>query len=288
MVSSCTEPEQKKLEEPTVEKKGTQNYALSLSNRSETFHTVNAKASSKMKASLQAKKTVSAPIYASFIGLGRWSREPLETLKKDLAKLAEFELQKGVERSVSDVVKFDFLVAAFQAKEWAEFFLGMEDLQGSSDKRVLSLLANFRGVLALQEGRVPEAGVYFEEALNLNPKSEAAILNLGFLNLKYAYALKAEVLLSQLPEDNLAQSGLLVSFYLQGKYKEADQKCQKILSQFPDHKQNLFNCAHIAFYGLNDRNRARTLIQKFTQLPSLEKSWEEEAFKLLNLLKSTS
>ena len=109
----------------------------------------------------------------------------------------------------------------------------MEELRGSKNTALRSLLANFEGVLAAKEGRFPEAGVFFENALKLDPHNEASLLNLTFLNLKYSYLDKAEFRRIQLPDDEWSQLAHIVSAYLQGKDSELDQYCRNTKKNTP-------------------------------------------------------
>lgn len=283
---SCTEPGGKKLKD-SVDRSAQPFYALSLEGRAVTLHTVSQEKARQARKNLESSKKADKGTLTKLIALGRWSHEPFESIKRDLSRLADLEMKKGIDKSVSDYVKFDALIAAYYSQKWSEFFIGVEELSASSNKQVQSLVLNLRGVLALKEKRIPEAGALFQEALNQDPKSEAAILNLAFLNLRFSYASEAEKLLLKVPQDPLAQSGLIITSYLQEKNSDADKRCKSFLEAYPKHKPTLFNCAQIAWYAFQDKKRALALMQKFTQLPSLEKSWEEEALKFMNSLKTS-
>lgn len=261
---------------------GFKTYALSLSNDPFTLHSVNMDdVKSQRKKLIESNKNDSETL-ASLIGFGRWQHENFDAMKKQLAQFADLENSK--DSDISEYAKFDLTIAAYYAHSWGEMFLWLEELQASKDKVISAQVANFRGVLAINEGRIPEAGEYFKLALSLDPKNEGALLNMGFLNLKYGYYEEAEKQLTLLSEDTLASSGLIISSRMLNRDADTSTYCQSILQKTPKYKPALFNCA---LYELQDRKdlkrveRAQDLLEKCTKLPGGDAASNKEASKLL-------
>ncbi len=284
---ACTTPEPK-AEIEVSKSKNSRYYVVSLDNDPMLLHTIPQAGAQKLRKKIESQKKQNTETLRTRIALGRWSHAPFATLKKEAGQLVELEMRKGVERDIADAVKFDLAVAAYYSEKWAEMLLLLDGLATAKDKRVLALLADFRGVLAWQDGRIPEAGIFFQEALSLDAKNEGALLNLAFLNLKFGYAEEADKYLAKVPDDSLALSGRIISAQMQGKAQDASRLCDRFLKTAPTHKPTLLNCAQVAYYDLKDAQRAQTLLEKFTRLPGGEKEWNQEATKLLNSLKSAA
>lgn len=261
---------------------GFKTYALSLANDPLTLHSVNMEdVKSQRKKLLESNKNDSETL-ASLVGMGRWQRENLDTMKKQVGQFVELESSK--DSDVSEYAKFDLAIAAYYAHSWGEMFLWLEELQASKDKVIAAQVANFRGVLAINDGRIPEAGEFFKLALSLDPKNEGALLNMGFLNLKYGYYEESEKQLTLLTEDTLAASGLIISTRMLNRDTETATYCQTVLQKTPKYKPALFNCA---LSELQDRKdikrveRAQDLLEKCVKLPGGDAASNKEASKLL-------
>ncbi len=280
--AACTHNEQ--VQDP-LETRDSRNYVVSLSNQGPLLHSVPVAEAKNLRKKIETKKSADTEALQTRLSLGRWGRENFQALKIDAKNLVELEMRKGIDKDISEATQFDLLVSAYYGQEWADFWQIMDDLSASKNPKTQALVANLRGVLAWEDNNFSEAGVYFQQALKANPKHASALINLAYLNLTFGYTEEAELYLSRIPQDPLAQSGRIITAYLLGKSTEASNLCDAFLEKFPKHKSTLFNCAQIAFYGAKDKQRAQDFLEKAIRLPAEDKIWDLEASKLLKSLK---
>lgn len=212
------------------------------------------------------------------------SNNPLISHPVDPRKLIQKKqavAMQGTDKNIPDAAKLSLAMGAFYSQNWGELLLFLDDLTASRDVRVRSQAHNIQGVLALREGRLSEAVVSFQEALRSDNSNQAALLNLGFLNLRFGYFDKALPLLLQGGDDWFAKSGLIVIKRLSGDLKGADELCDEVLDKHGKHKMTLFNCGLLEFQSKGDIRQARSLIEKAMAVPGGEREWNAEAVRLL-------
>lgn len=209
---------------------------------------------------------------------------PLRLLSH-LHKLAELNSGGGSGKVLSEKARLEVALGAMQDGQYslADFFL--QDLQKAADERVRAGAYNALGVIALKENRLPEAVAYWEQSLRELETYEAALLNLGFISLKYAHFDAAIRYLSRIPSgDWFVNSGLMVAERLTAKSKGMPELCRELPEPAGNHKTTVFNCGVYAWQSDHNPALARDLIRKAISMEGGEPGWDQKGYKILEKL----
>lgn len=252
----------------------------SFSNSPLTSHTV-----SLNKADEIAEKFMEAKSRAgleSKIAAERLSKKSLGQVLSTAKKLAATEMEKAAGNTIPDTAKLELALAAINNKNYAfgEYFLQI--LTDSKNPKIKAAAYNAIGAIALKDDRVPEAVLYFKQALSASSSYRPALLNLGFVALKGGDFETARKLLSDMQNDWFVQYGLITLARLDGNESIADDLCEKVLKKAPQHKAALHNCALLELQNKRNFNKARALAEKASTATYGDSEWDEKAMRLIN------
>ncbi len=217
------------------------------------------------------------------ISAGRLARKSLGEVLSSAKDLAELEMQKGADRSVSQDVKLEIALAALDAKNFslAEYYL--QELTSSKDARVKAGAFNAMGVVALRDDRVPEAVLYFRESLKAVSNYRPALLNLGFAALKGGDISTAKKAFSDMQNDWFVQYGLISVSRIDGNEGAVQEHCERVLKKEPQHAPALFNCGLFEYQNKKNVAKAKDYFTKVTKVTkNLDPTWSERAFLVMN------
>lgn len=196
-------------------------------------------------------------------------------------RLAELEMEKGAGKTVGPDVKLEIALSALQAKNFA---LAEYYLQELTDKGVPAKVKagayNALGVVALKDDRVPEAVLYFKEALKAQGNYKPAMLNLGFAALKGGDLSTAKKALGEYQNDWFVQYGLISVARMEGNESGAEQLCDKVLLKEPGHKAALANCGLLEFQNKRNFAKAKDLLGKAMKAKGGEANWDEKVAQI--------
>jgi tetratricopeptide (TPR) repeat protein len=197
-------------------------------------------------------------------------------------KLAELQMEKGANRTISPEVKLEIALAALQAKNFAlaEFFL--QELTDSKVAHVKAGAYNAMGVVALRDDRIPEAVLYFREALKALPSYKPSLLNLGFAALKGGEIATAKQLLSKVENDWFVSYGMISIQRLEGDVGGALENCDRVLKKQPEHSAALFNCGLVEYQNKHNLAKAKEYLTKAGRAKITSEGWNEKAFLLIS------
>lgn len=252
----------------------------SLSNNSLTSYTVSDGKAEGLAAKFAGgkdKKSLESKISAE-----RLARKSVSQVMADAKKLAELEMEKSAGRSISEDVKLEVALAAIGSKNYslAEYYL--QDLTSSKDAKARAGAYNALGVIALKDDRVPEAVLYFKEALKANGNYKPALLNLGFVALKGGDTAVAKKALDSMQSDWFVQYGMITVARLEGNESKASEACDRVLKQEAGHKPALFNCALLEYQNKKNLDKAKDLVGKASKAKGGESGWDSRVNDLSN------
>jgi predicted Zn-dependent protease len=221
------------------------------------------------------------------ISADRLARKSPGTVLAAAKKLAELEMEKGAGRTVGADVKLEIALAALQGRNFA---LAEYYLQELTDKgvpaRVKAGAYNALGVIAMRDDRVPEAVLYFKEALKASGNYKPALLNLGFAALKGGDLSTAKKALGDLQGDWFVQYGLISVARMEGNESRADDLCDKVLGKEPGHKAALFNCGLVEFQNKRNFGKAKDLLSKAMKAKGGEPGWDDKISQVYGQVQS--
>lgn len=254
----------------------------SWSNNSLTSQTVNAGKAEELVAKFQGAK--GRVQLESKVASERLARKGLGQVLASAKKIAELEMEKSAGATAPESTQLELALAALNAKNYAfaEYYLQL--LTDAKNAKIRAAAFNAIGVIALRDDRVPEAVLYFKQALKAHGGYKAASLNLGFAALRGGDLETAKRALSDMQNDWFVQYGLLSVARMEGNDGRAGDLCEKILNKEPQHKGALFNCALYELQNKKNFAKARELANKAATARAGELGWDEKAMQLTNLI----
>lgn len=254
----------------------------SLSNNPLTSQTINISKASDIVDKMSSGK--GKGFFEEKLSAERLARRGVGPVLGTAKKIAAIEMEKGAANSISDAVKLEVALTAVAARNFylAEYLLPI--LIESKNPRIKAGASNALGVMALMADRVPEAVLYFKEALKSVENYKPAMLNLGVTALKGGDLPLAKRYLGDMQNDWFVQANMITIARLEGNNSKAGDLCSKVLSKEPDHKSVLYNCALFELQNKGSFEKARSYAEKATKAKNGEAAWDDRLFNLSNLI----
>ncbi len=215
------------------------------------------------------------------ISTQRLARKNLGEVISTAKKLADTQMEKGAGRQLSSEVKLEIAIAALQSRNFAFAEYLLQDLTDSKNAHVKAGAYNAMGVVALKDDRVPEAVLYFKEALKAVPSYKPALMNLGFVALKGGELGMAKQLLGKIENDWFVSYGLISLQRLDGDVGGALEQCDKVLKKQPEHSAALFNCGLVEYQNKKNLAKAKEYFTKAGKAKLTAEGWNEKAFLMV-------
>ena len=267
------------------------NYTHSLSNNKLTSRLANlgkARAIAKrLSAAPKENSSDSIKNLKSLIAVERIGGADVSRLTKHLQRLADLTYKKTKNVSgikVSEAARLEVGIAALEKKDYSLAFFYFDELLASKNKRIIAGAYNGLGLLAMFEGRIPEAVENWQMALKSVSDYESALLNLGFMSLKFGHVESAKRFLTQLSDDWFAKSGLIVANRLMGSLGEASKLCNELVAKHPNHKPILFNCGVHEWQSNQNIPKAKKLISNALRQNGGPSEWDAQGEKVLGAI----
>ena len=260
-------------------------YIHSLSNNPMTSRiaAVNKAAAYANKISQQARGAKGQTIsnYESLIAAERIARVPINRLLNHMRRLAEITRQGTKHQKVSELARLEIAVAAIQQNQYGMATFLLNDLKLAKNRKIKAGAYNALALMALRDGRTPEAVSYWKESLKAQSGYVPALLNLGFISLMFGHFEATKRFLAQIDGDWFAESGLLVAHRLMNETQETSRLCTKLLKSHPNHKPTLFNCGVHEWQSNKNIAKAKQLISKALNSRGGPNSWDNRGYKVL-------
>lgn len=246
----------------------------SWSNNQLTSQTINRGKAESQAESISGKDKRSLEGKASAMRLAGKGGSALMAIAK---KIAEVEMEKTPNKEIDAALKLEIALAAMSSREFTLAFYFLEDI--TADKkappRVRAGAYNALGVIALKDDRVPEAVVYFKQALGIEGSYKPAKLNLAFTALKGGGMPMAKSYISDFQNDWFAQYGMISIERMEGDTGRAADLCEKVLSKESSHKAALFNCGLLEAQNKKNFKKALELVSRAAKGKGGEPGWDE-------------
>jgi hypothetical protein len=141
-----------------------------------------------------------------------------------------------------------------------------------------------RGMIAMIDGRLPEAVALWNDAINLRKDYEPARLNIGFTALRFGDYKTAKAMLAGMPDDFFISTGLIQAERLADNPKEAAQLCASVLEKKKNYKPALFSCALNEYQGLGNLAKARADLEEIAKTEGGPAAIDERAYLVIGKL----
>jgi tetratricopeptide (TPR) repeat protein len=277
------------VEQPALDGERTP-VVVSLSNNAASGHTANRSAAeanarrfqeSLGRGGVPAKRSAEAIVSLGWIaGIG------LNDAIAAARAMVDEEMKKGVKHDVNDYIKLELALNALRAKKYslAEYFLNV--VRESKNVRVKAISYNLLGVIAMNDERLVEAVTAWEKSIQALPSHAPALLNLGYVAMRYGDSKTAIATLGQLPDDWFAQAGLISAHRLAGNPKVVEQLCERVLGRQPSHKASLVNCGLHEWQTAKDYRKARELLARAAKVSGGEAGVDERIYQMVTELEA--
>jgi hypothetical protein len=139
-------------------------------------------------------------------------------------------------------------------------------------------------MIAMIDGRLPEAVALWNDAINLRKDYEPARLNIGFTALRYGDYKTAKAMLSGLSDDFFVTTGMIQVERLADNPKDAAQLCASVLEKKRNYKPALFSCALNEYQGLGNLAKARAELEEIAKTDGGPSAIDERAYLVIGKL----
>ncbi len=177
-------------------------------------------------------------------------------------RLMHVEMQSNAATEFDDQVRLELAIAALQNDKFTMAQFMISEISDAKNPKIKAAAFNLTGLLALRQKRFPEAAVAWRHALSIVPGYKPAILNLGFLALKYGDFATAKKYLSVFEGDWFAQYGVLVAERIAGNGPRVDGLCEMVLGRKPDYKPALLSCGLHKYQSKGQLAQAKEMLEK--------------------------
>jgi len=254
----------------------------SLSNSPLMSHTVNLSKVEDLIVKFEGAKGVVQ--LESRVAAERLGRKGLAQVLASAKKIAAAQMEKSAASTAPESTQLELALAALNAKNFAFAEYYLQALTDSKNAKIKAAAYNAIGVVALKDDRVPEAVLYFKQALKAVANYKPALLNLGFAALKGGDLETARKALGDMQNDWFVQYGLISVARMEGNDSRAQDLCEKVTSKEPQHKAALYNCALFELQNKKNFAKARDLSSKAASAKHGELGWDEKAMQLTNMV----
>ena len=261
----------------------------SMQNGAMSFHGINREKAASIAESLNGKlaKPTSKDRgnLVGLISMQSIAGLPTEELFSATRRLIEMEMAKDINKEVPEVTSLHLALAALNVRNLAmtEHFI-YKIIDSTKSKRMKAAAYTIEGIIALLDERLPEAVSSWQDALKQDGEYRPALLNIGFLALRYGDFKTARANLAKLEDDFYASYGLLVAARIEGKSGEVEELCGKVLGKKAKYRPAIFSCALHEYQIKRNYKKAQAMINEMLKDGKGPALLDERAYKMLDLI----
>ncbi len=262
-----------------------QTLTYSLSNNSLTSKTINLGKAKDLASDLEGKlASPSAKDRKDLIALmaaKRLAGEGVGPVFQVAKKLMIVEMRDDIRHEMPEVAQLELALASIHSRQFPMAEHWIEKLMDSKNDKTKAAAITARGMIAMIDGRLPEAVALWNDAINVRKDYEPARLNIGFIALRYGDYKTAKVMLSGIPEDFFTLTGQVQIERLADNPKEAAQICTNLLEKKKNYKPALFSCALNEYQGLGNLTKARAELEEVAKTDGGPTTIDEKAYLII-------
>ncbi len=260
----------------------------SLSNNSMTSKAIQVSAAKELASDLEGKLANPGPKdrkeMIALMAAKRLAGDGIGPVFAVAKKLMIVEMREDIRKQMPDVGQLELALASIHSKQFPMAEHWIEKLMASKSDKTKAAALTARGMIAMLDGRLPEAIATWNEALTVRRDYEPARLNIGFTALRFGDARTAKAMLSGLPEDYFIQTGLMQAERLLDNPKEVATLCESIIAKKKNYKPALFSCALNEYQGLGNYAKARTELEEVAKVDGGPTTIDEKAYLIIGKL----
>jgi hypothetical protein len=265
-----------------------QTLTYSLSNNSLTSKTINTGRAKDLASDLEGKlASPSVKDRKDMIALmaaKRLAGEGVGPVFQVAKKLMVVEMKEDIRHEMPEVAQLELALASIHSRQFPMAEHWISKLMSSRNEKTKAAALTARGMIAMIDGRLPEAVALWNEAINLRKDYEPARLNIGFTALRYGDHKTAKAMLSGLSDDFFVTTAMIQAERLADNPKEAAQLCASVLEKKRNYKPALFSCALNEYQGLGNLAKARAELEEIAKTDGGPTAIDERAYLVIGKL----
>lgn len=265
-----------------------QTLTYSLSNNSLTSKTINTGRAKDLASDLEGKlASPSVKDRKDMIALmaaKRLAGEGVGPVFQVAKKLMVVEMKEDIRHEMPEVAQLELALASIHSRQFPMAEHWISKLMSSRNEKTKAAALTARGMIAMIDGRLPEAVALWNDAINLRKDYEPARLNIGFTALRYGDHKTAKAMLSGLSDDFFVTTGMIQVERLADNPREAAQLCASVLEKRRNYKPALFSCALNEYQGLGNLAKARVELEEIAKTDGGPSSIDERAYLVIGKL----
>lgn len=262
-----------------------QTLTYSLSNNSLTSKTINIGRAKDLASDLEGK--LGAPSIKdrkdmiALMAAKRLAGEGVGPVFQVAKKLMVLEMREDIRHEMPEVAQLELALASIHSRQFPMAEHWIDKLMNSKNDKTKAAAITARGMIAMIDGRLPEAVSIWNEALNVRKDYEPARLNIGFTALRYGDYKTARQMLSGIPDDFFVSTGQIQIERLADNPKEAAQLCATVLEKKKNYKPAIFSCALNDYQGLGNLAKARAGLEEVVKTDGGPTTIDERTYLII-------
>ncbi|NRA68996.1 MAG: hypothetical protein HRU19_31285 [Pseudobacteriovorax sp.] len=239
---------------------------------------------SRIRRDISSGKKVNQKDLVALMSMQRMSGGDLQAAFSTAKRIVMNEMKVDIARDIPESAVLELALSAIQAANYSMADHWLNVIAKSKDKKMRAAERTARGIIEVRSDRLPEAIVFWYDALKLYSNYEPAKLNIGFYALKYGDYQTAKKMLSTIRSNYFTLTGLMQAERLADRAKKVDSMCKQIISKEPKYKPALFSCALNSFQGLGQFEKAKQELEKVAQVEGPPVEIDEKSFLTIGKL----